>query len=372
MNIYETVPVSLLGRSYDIKIGRGILALAGQEIAKLAPNAKAFIVSDATVYALYGQALESALTVAGISFGSFILPAGEATKSWGELGRTVEAIIAAKLERGDIIIAFGGGVIGDLTGFAASMVRRGIRFVQIPTTLLAQVDSSVGGKTAINSPQGKNLIGAFYQPILVLADTALLDTLAPREMLAGYAELVKYGLIDQPDFFEWLETGAWQGIFNGSSEREKAVHISCEAKAEIVARDETETGDRALLNLGHTFGHALEQAVGYDATRLVHGEGVSIGMALAHRFSQKLGYISGQDVMRVTRHLENVGLPTKLQQIAGGVGNADTLMKAIYQDKKVTSGKLNFILTRGIGKSFIAHDIEASVVVEFLQTELQA
>jgi 3-dehydroquinate synthase len=367
----QSVHVNLVGRSYDIQIGRGVASIALQEIRKLAPNSRVMIVTDDNILKFHEKTIMDIFSKEYVET-CHVVPSGEASKSWTQLENLVEHIIEKKFERGDIIIAFGGGVIGDLTGFAASMVRRGIRFVQIPTTLLAQVDSSVGGKTGINSPQGKNLIGAFYQPILVLADTALLDTLPIREMRAGYAEVVKYGLIDKPEFFEWLEAGAWKGIFSGDSEREEAVRISCEAKAAIVARDETETGDRALLNLGHTFGHALEQAVNYDAARLVHGEGVSIGMALAHRFSQKLGLISGQDVTRVTKHLDDVGLPTRLQQIKGGVGTADSLMQAIYQDKKVTRGKLNFILTRGIGKSFIARDIEPSSVIEFLKHELRA
>ncbi len=365
-----SVPVSLAGRSYAIQIGRGLLSEAGAEIRQLASGAKTAIITDETVARWHLASLEASLASSGIAYTSILLPPGESTKSWAHLGQVVEAILAAKLERGDIIIAFGGGVIGDLTGFAASMVRRGIRYMQIPTTLLAQVDSSVGGKTAVNSPHGKNLIGAFYQPVLVLADTALLDTLSLREMRAGYAEVIKYGLIDQPDFFEWLESGHWQGIFKGGPEREEAVRIACLAKAAVVARDETETGDRALLNLGHTFGHALEQAVNYDAKRLVHGEGVSIGMALAHRFSQRLGLISGQDTTRVTRHLEAVGLPIRLQQVPGGVGTAASLMQAMYQDKKVTRGKLTFILTRGVGQSFIAKDMDPASVIEFLDDEL--
>jgi 3-dehydroquinate synthase len=368
----QCVHVNLAGRSYDIKIGRGEAYSALQEIKKLAPKSRMMIVTDETVLKIHNATVVAIFGIENVETYCYVVPPGEASKSWTQLGVVVEHIIEKKFERGDIIIAFGGGVIGDLTGFAASMVRRGVRFVQIPTTLLAQVDSSVGGKTGINSPQGKNLIGAFYQPILVLADTALLDTLPIREMRAGYAEVVKYGLIDKPEFFDWLEAGAWKGIFSGGPEREEAVRISCEAKAAIVARDETETGDRALLNLGHTFGHALEQAVNYDSKRLVHGEGVAIGMSLAHRFSHKLGLISGQDVTRVTKHLDDVGLPTRLQQIKGGVGTADSLLQAMYQDKKVTRGKLNFILTKGIGKSFIARDIEPSSVIEFLKHELRA
>lgn len=364
------VPVSLAGRSYDIRIGRGLIEAAGDHIARLVPGARAAIVTDRTVAERHLGRLERSLAAAGIASGSIVLTPGEATKNWMDLGRVVDQLLADRLERGDIVIAFGGGVIGDLTGFAAAIVRRGMRYVQIPTTLLAQVDSSVGGKTAVNSPHGKNLIGAFHQPVLVLADTALLDTLSAREFRAGYAEVVKYGLIDQPAFFEWLESGRWAGIFSGGPEREEAVRIACAAKAAVVARDETETGDRALLNLGHTFGHALEAVTGYQSARLVHGEGVAIGMALAHRFSNRLGLCSGQDATRVTNHLAAVGLPTSLAQVPGGAGDVDALMAAIKQDKKVTRGALTFILTRGIGQSFIARDVAETDVAAFLADEL--
>jgi 3-dehydroquinate synthetase len=243
--------------------------------------------------------------------------------------------------------------------------------VQIPTTLLAQVDSSVGGKTAINSKRGKNLIGAFHQPILVLADTAVLDSLPEREFLAGYAEVVKYGLLGDAAFFNWLEAGNWRKVFAGGPEREEAVRISCAAKAAIVARDETEQGDRALLNLGHTFGHALEAAVAYDGKRLVHGEAIAIGMRLAFDFSQEQGLCSGQDASRIRRHFESVGLPTELHQVPGGVGNADTLLEAIRQDKKVSRGALTFILVRSIGDSFVAKDVDATVVHAFLERQLK-
>ena len=364
------VAVDLAGRPYDIVIGRHLLAQAGERINALSPGARVAIVTDETVAALHLGALQGALDAAGISHSAIVMPAGETTKSWAHLGKVVEAILAARLERSDLVIAFGGGVIGDLTGFAAAIVRRGMRYVQIPTTLLAQVDSSVGGKTAVNSPHGKNLIGAFHQPALVLADTALLDTLSERDMRAGYAETVKYGLIDQPDLYDWLEAGAWRGIFSGDIDREQAVYKACLSKAVVVARDELETGDRALLNLGHTFGHALEHAVGYDPARLIHGEGVAIGMALAHRFSQRLGLICGQDVVRVVRHLEAVGLPTRLQDVPGGVGSASSLLDAIYQDKKVKRGKLTFILTRGLGRSFIESGIDPAAVQDFLTEEL--
>jgi 3-dehydroquinate synthetase len=245
-----------------------------------------------------------------------------------------------------------------------------MRLVQIPTSLLAQVDSSVGGKTAINTRQGKNLVGAFHQPILVIADTALLDTLPKREFRAGYAEVVKYGLLGDSDFFDWLEGGAWKKIFEGRPEREEAVRISCAAKAAIVARDETEQGDRALLNLGHTFGHALEAAVGYDGARLVHGEAIAIGMRLAFDFSREQGLCTGQDAVRVRRHLEAVGLPTRLSDVPGGVGTAANLLEAIRQDKKVARGALTFILVRGIGQSFIAKDVDPDEVLRFLDCQL--
>ena len=364
------VPVALAGRSYDILIGRGVMERAGTEIARLAPGARAAIVTDETVAGLHLDRLKQVLGATGIAATAIVLRPGEATKNWTDLGRVVDALLADRLERGDIVIALGGGVIGDLTGFAASMIRRGMRFVQVPTTLLAQVDSSVGGKTAVNSPHGKNLIGAFHQPVLVLADTALLDTLSDREFRAGYAEVVKYGLIDQPAFFDWLEAGHWRGILSGGPERDEAVRIACAAKAAVVARDETETGDRALLNLGHTFGHALEAVTGYNAARLVHGEGVAIGMALAHRFSRSLGLCPGQDALRVTRHLEAVGLPTRLDQVPGGVGDVPALMAAIRQDKKVSRGTLTFILTRGIGQSFIAGNVAEGDVAAFLAQEL--
>ncbi|MCA0423073.1 MAG: 3-dehydroquinate synthase [Proteobacteria bacterium] len=370
MSEFSAVPVALAGRSYEILIGRNLIDRAGSEIARLLPKARAAIVTDETVAGLHLARLEASLAAAGIQSVAIRLAPGEATKNWHDLGRVVDSLLAGRLERGDVVVALGGGVIGDLTGFAASMVRRGMRFVQIPTTLLSQVDSSVGGKTAVNSPYGKNLIGAFYQPMLVLADTALLDTLSDRETRAGYAEVVKYGLIDSPAFYDWLESGHWRGIFEGTADREEAVRIACAAKAAVVTRDETETGDRALLNLGHTFGHALEQVTGYNATRLVHGEGVAIGMAMAHRFSRDLGLCPGQDAERVSRHLATVGLPTRLAEVPGGVGTVKDLIAAIRQDKKVTRGTLTFILTRGIGQSFIARDIEESTVRAFLETEM--
>jgi 3-dehydroquinate synthase len=269
----------------------------------------------------------------------------------------VDFILAARLERGDAVVALGGGVIGDLAGFAAGIVRRGMRFVQVPTSLLAQVDSSVGGK---------NLVGVFHQPRLVLADTAMLDTLPEREFRAGYAEVAKYGLIDRPDFFAWLEKN-WREVFSGGPARTAAIAESCRAKADMVARDEFETGDRALLNLGHTFGHALEASTGYDGSRLVHGEGVAIGMALAHRFSARLNQASPDDAARVEAHLKSVGLPTRIADIPGALPDAAGLFDYMKQDKKVSRGALTFILTHGVGRAFIARDVPASEVMAFLE-----
>ncbi len=364
------VRVDLAGRSYDIVIGRGVLDEAGARIAGLCPGARVAIVTDENVATRHAVRLETSLAAAGLGHVRITLAPGETTKSFAMLERVCDGIIAARLERGDIVLALGGGVIGDLAGFAASIVRRGMRFVQAPTTLLAQVDSSVGGKTAINTAAGKNLVGAFYQPILVLADTALLDTLPEREFRAGYAEVVKYGLLGDRGFFDWLEAGAWREVFAGGPAREEAVRISCEAKAAIVARDETEQGDRALLNLGHTFGHALEAAVCYDGSRLVHGEAIAIGMAQAFAFSREQEFCSGQDETRVRRHLAAVGLPTALKAVPGGVGTAASLLDAIRQDKKVSRGALTFILTRGIGEAFIAKGVEPGLIEAFLEREL--
>lgn len=360
------VVVGLGDRSYDILIGPGLIERAGLELASRLPGVRAAVVTDENVAAVQLPKLVKSLAAAGVEATTIILPAGEKTKSFEALQQVVDGILAARLERGDVVIALGGGVIGDLTGFAAGIVRRGMNFVQVPTSLLAQVDSSVGGKTGINSPRGKNLIGVFNQPRLVLADTDTLDTLPPREFRAGYAEVLKYGLIDRPQFFDWLEKN-WQDVFAGGPARTEAIAQSCRAKAEIVARDEFETGDRALLNLGHTFGHALEAATAYDGARLVHGEGVSIGVALAHRFSARLNLASPDDAARVEAHLRAVGLPWRMEDVPGGLPDAEALLGFIQQDKKVTRGTLTFILTRGVGQSFIAKDVPASEVLSFLR-----
>jgi 3-dehydroquinate synthase len=362
------VQVPLGARAYEIWVGRGLLAKAGTRIGELGARAAA-IVSDENVAPLYAESLARSLAEQGIRSTTIAVPPGEGSKSYEGLTRVCEAILAARIERGDIVVALGGGVVGDLAGFAAAIVRRGVRLVQVPTTLLAQVDSSVGGKTGINSPQGKNLVGAFHQPSLVLADTGLIDTLPDREVRAGYAEVVKYGLIDNEAFFHWCEAN-WRGIFDGGPERDLAVARSCEAKAAVVARDEREDGDRALLNLGHTFAHALERTTGYDSRRLVHGEAVAIGLALAFRFSVELGLCPGQDAGRVEGHLKSAGLPTRLQDVPGGCGSADELLNAMAQDKKVKAGALTFILARGIGRSFIATGVAAEDVRRFLASEL--
>src|ERR1700728_4630063 len=369
-----TVRVALDARSYDIVIGRGTLASLGARIAALRPGAKPVVVSDDNVARHHLAAAESALSQAGITTSRVIVPPGESSKSYRVFEQVCEAVIASRIERGDLIVALGGGVIGDLAGFVASVLRRGLDYVQVPTTLLAQVDSSVGGKTAIDSARGKNLVGAFHQPVLVLADTALLDTLPDREFRSGYAEVAKYGLLGDAGFFAWLEAN-WRDIFSGgsasgSSAREHAVALCCRAKAAIVARDERETGDRALLNLGHTFGHALEAACGFSE-RLLHGEAVSTGMALAFEFSaRRQGLVPMAEAQRAIKHLTETGLPTRIKDIAGPQLSVDQLMDLIAQDKKVKRGMLTFILVRGIGQAFIETGVDAREVRVFLSEKL--
>ena len=366
-----TVEVGLGDRAYDILIGPGLLGRAGETVSARLPGTRVAIVTDENVATSHLETLKSGLGSGGVAVAATVmLPAGEKTKSFDHLQDVVDAVLGAKLERRDAVVALGGGVIGDLAGFAAGIVRRGMDFVQVPTSLLAQVDSSVGGKTGINSARGKNLIGVFHQPKLVLADSGVLDTLPIREFRAGYAELAKYGLIDRPAFFAWLEKN-WQEVFDGGDARIEAIAEACRAKADVVARDEFETGDRALLNLGHTFGHALEAATAYDGTRLVHGEGVSIGMVLAHRFSARLNLASQDDAARVEAHLKAVGLPTRVADIPGELPGPEKLFDYITQDKKVSRGALTFILTRGIGQSFIARDVPASEVVAFPRDSLE-
>ena len=362
------VPVALGERSYDIVIGRGLLAGLGERIKRLRPGARVAIVTDANVGKLHLAGAESALKSSGIETARIVVPPGENSKSYATFEKVCEAIISARIERSDLVLALGGGVIGDLAGFAASCVRRGLDFVQVPTTLLAQVDSSVGGKTGINSAHGKNLVGAFHQPAMVIADTALLDTLPKREFRAGYAEVVKYGLLGDAAFFAWLEKN-WQDVFAGGPAREHAIAVCCRAKAEIVARDERETGERALLNLGHTFGHALEAGCGFSE-RLLHGEAVALGMALAFEFSAKKALFPASEAARAIAHLATVGLPTHLKDVSGGVPPVDDLMDLIAQDKKVKRGALTFILVRGIGRAFIENKVDAAEVRAFLTDKL--
>ena len=366
------VDVALGDRAYDIVIGRGVLSSLGARVAALRPGVRTAIVTDRTVAKHWLEPAERSLAEAGIPTSRIIVEEGEGSKTYAVLEKVSEALIAAKIERNDLVIALGGGVVGDLAGFAAAILRRGVDFVQVPTSLLAQVDSSVGGKTGINSPQGKNLLGAFHQPVLVIADTSVLDTLSPRQFRAGYAEVAKYGVLGDEAFFGWLEANH-ADIFSGGAAREHAIATSCRAKAAIVSRDERENGERALLNLGHTFGHALEAATGFS-DRLFHGEGVSVGMVLAAEFSAQLGMISAADAARVERHLATVGLPTRLQDIAGfaqeGLADADALMALMAQDKKVKRGRLTFILLQAIGRAVVANDVEPTRVRDFLQQKL--
>jgi shikimate kinase/3-dehydroquinate synthase len=363
-----TVAVALGARSYDIVIGRGVLASLGTRIAKLRPGAKVFIVTDENVARHVLSGAEAALHQASIATSRIVVPPGEGSKSYRTFEQVCEAIIASRMERGDLVVALGGGVIGDLAGFAAAVVRRGLDYIQVPTSLLAQVDSSVGGKTAIDSAHGKNLIGAFHQPILVLADTATLDTLPPREFRAGYAELAKYGLLGDAAFFAWLEAN-WRDVFAGGPAREHAIAVACRGKAGIVARDEREHGERALLNLGHTFGHALEAACGFS-DRLLHGEAVAAGMALAFAFSARQGLLPVAEAERAVRHLTDVGLPTRVKDIPGTLPPVDHLMDLIAQDKKVKRGMLTFILVRGIGAAFVEADVDPGTVRAFLSEKL--
>jgi len=369
-----TISVALGERAYDIIIGRDLLASLGARVASLRPGVRTAIITDRTVAEHWLKATEASLHAAGIATSPIIVDEGEGSKTYAGLEQVCEALIAAKIERNDLIVALGGGVVGDLAGFAAAILRRGVDFVQVPTSLLAQVDSSVGGKTAINSPQGKNLLGAFHQPVLVIADTTVLDTLSPRQFRAGYAEVVKYGVLGDEAFFAWLEHNHAE-VFKGGSAREHAIATSCCAKAAIVARDEREVGERALLNLGHTFGHALEAVTGFS-DRLFHGEGVALGMALAAEFSASLGMIPQADADRLLRHLADVGLPAHLHDVAGfaqeGLADADALMALMAQDKKVRRGRLTFILLEAVGRAVIAKDVEPAAVRGFLEAKLAA
>lgn len=364
----RTVNVPLGNRAYDVLIGPGLVARAGALIAERLGNARYAIVTDANVAGHHLAALEAALNGDNRLLGSIVLPPGEATKSFRQLAPLCEQLLEMGLERGDLVVALGGGVIGDLAGFAAAILRRGARFVQVPTSLLAQVDSSVGGKTGIDTPQGKNLIGAFHQPGLVLADTDTLRTLSPRELRAGYAEVAKYGLLGDEAFFVWLEQN-YPAMFALEAEPlTHAVETSVKAKAGIVGRDETEQGERALLNLGHTFGHAFEAWCGYS-DRLLHGEAIAIGMCLAFRFSALRGDCTAADAERAAAHFTAVGLPTTVAEIPGDKPDIDTMMKLMAQDKKVQRGQLTFILTHGIGRAYIARNVAGDEVRAFLAGE---
>ena len=354
----QTVRVDLGARSYDVRIGQGLLDRAGAEVLALAGRRRVAVLTDRTVAERHLPRLQEALRAEGIEAPALILPAGEATKSWSHLGEAVEWLIAQRIERKDLVVALGGGVIGDLAGFAAAILRRGVRFVQIPTSLLAQVDSSVGGKTGINSPQGKNLIGAFHQPALVLADIDVLATLSPRDFRAGYGEVAKYGLLGDESFFDWLEA-AGPTLSRDPAALQRAVHHSVAMKAGIVQRDETEQGERALLNLGHTFGHALESATGYS-DRLLHGEGVAVGCTLAFELSALMGLCSQEAPSRVSAHFAAMGLPSRIAQIPGDLPDDAALIALMGQDKKVQDGKLRFILARGIGQSFVTDAVDAA------------
>ncbi len=363
------VNVDLGEKSYVIRIGDNLLEYAGQMIAEILPGSRCVIVTDGNVARLYLKILQESLASQNIEHAEIIVAPGEASKSFDVLQSVTSQILDMRFERNDVVIGLGGGVIGDLAGFAAAMIRRGMNFVQIPTSLLAQVDSSVGGKTGINAVQGKNLIGAFLQPRLVIADSGLLKSLSKREFRAGYAEMVKYGLIDRPEFFRQLEEN-WVDVFSFGNQLVEAIAVSCKAKAKIVAEDQFERGCRALLNLGHTFGHALEAATGYDTNRLVHGESVAIGIILAHEFSNRMNLCDADSVERVRHHFTQVGLPTSIADIPGERPDADKLLEYIFQDKKVSRGVLTFILTKGVGKSYIANNVTATEIQAFLKEKL--
>lgn len=365
------VRVALDARSYDIIIDEGALDLAAAHLAQYARKDRLVVVTDANVARAQLPRLQASLRGAGIALEPIILPAGEQTKSWRHLEQLLDALLALEIERGDHVVALGGGIIGDLVGFAASILKRGCHFIQVPTTLLAQVDSSVGGKTAINAKAGKNLIGSFYQPSLVLIDPSTLDSLPPRETRAGYAEVVKYGLIDDPDFFAWCEAEGYRLLDGDSGARAYAIERSVQAKAAIVADDERETsGRRALLNLGHTFGHALEADTGFSDL-LLHGEGVAAGMALAFRYSARLGLCPAADAERVTAHLKSVGLPHNLAS-AHVKADGAALVAHMLHDKKMAAGTLPFLLARGIGQTFLSKDVALDDVAAFLNEDRAA
>lgn len=352
----DRLRVELGPRSYDIVVGRDLIGAAGLYLRPVLARPRVVVIADERVAALHGATLTTALDAANIAHDSIRVPSGEKSKSFAELERLADALLERRVERSTTLVAFGGGVVGDLAGFAASIVLRGLDFIQIPTTLLAQVDSAVGGKTAINTRHGKNLVGSFHQPRLVLADIGLLDSLPRRELLAGYAEVVKYGLIDDAAFFTWLEDNGPRLIDGSAVLRRQAVLASCRSKARVVGADERESGQRALLNLGHTFAHAIEAEASYEG-QVLHGEAVAVGMVMAFDLSVRLGLCPGDDAARVRRHLASVGLPTRLDTLGGRDWHADRLIHHMHQDKKVKDGQVTFILARGIGRAFVARDV---------------
>ncbi|HEY2482145.1 MAG TPA: 3-dehydroquinate synthase [Caulobacteraceae bacterium] len=364
----RTTRVALAGQSYEVVIGAGVIGEAGARIGPLLARPRVAVVADETVNALHGAQLSEALGGAGIEAASVTIPPGETAKSFSGLERLCDELLALEFERGDLIVAFGGGVVGDLAGLAAAIFKRGIDFVQIPTTLLAQVDSSVGGKTAIDTPRGKNLIGVFHQPRLVLADLALLDTLPARELRCGYAEVIKYGLLGDADFFAWLEANGGRALAREPEALSEAVERSVAMKAQIVGQDEREGGVRALLNLGHTFAHALEAESGFGEA-LKHGEAVAVGCAMAFRFSVQLGLCPPADAERAQRAIAAAGLPARLSDLALPAPTAAALVSRMAQDKKAKAGRLTFILVRGIGQAFAADGVDGGAVTAFLLTE---
>jgi len=371
MSAADILTLDLGDRSYDIHVGSGLIARAGELIAPVLRQKRVIVISDENVAPHYLSPLAGSLAAAGVTVGEIVLPAGEQTKTLDHFQELTDRILDEKIERGTALVALGGGVIGDLTGFAAATLLRGVDFIQVPTTLLSQVDSSVGGKTGINTRHGKNLLGAFYQPRLVLADIDTLDTLPHREVLAGYAEVVKYGLINDPDFFVWLEENG-EALCNGDKTlRQHAVLVSCRAKANIVAADERETSVRALLNLGHTFGHALEAETGFS-DRLLHGEAVAIGIVMAHDLSALMGLCDEEDAHRVKRHFDAVGLYASPTRLANVGWQTDALLSHMACDKKVKDGKVTFILTRGIGQAFIATDVAMDDVRQVVDQSIAA
>jgi 3-dehydroquinate synthase len=371
----RTIRVDLAGRAYDIAIGPGLLDRIGELATGLLAAPRVIIVSDQTVAPLYAARLAAAFEKTGVRARSLTVAAGESSKEFAAFGQLMNDLLDQRPDRKTTLVALGGGVVGDLTGFAASVLLRGVDFIQVPTTLLAQVDSSVGGKTGINTRHGKNLVGAFYQPRLVVIDTDLLDTLPRRELLAGYAEVAKYGLIDEPDFFTWCEENGAALLAGDAGRRSYAIEQSCLAKARIVAADERETADlRALLNLGHTFGHALEAETGFGPD-LLHGEAVGTGMALAFDLSARLGLCAAADALRVRRHLAAVGLPVRLRAIGGGNRRdwqAQRLIDHMRGDKKAEAGKLTFVLARGIGQAFVSRDVDEKVLHGLLDDAIAA